>query len=76
MKINQKRIFDAGVSQGYESGLEINDGEFHQAPFIRTPKSLAGTNGTYAISESHALVFSNGIYNNPGYNRSGSHNFY
>jgi hypothetical protein len=66
MRTNDKRFFDAGVSKGQEGGLHTwdkgTDGKRH--PFIREPKSVAGTTGTYAISESHIVTFSNGLYNN------------
>ena len=60
MRTKDKRIFDGGVSKGYEGGLHVwdkgTDGKRH--PFIKEPKS------PYAISESHIVTFSNGLYNN------------
>lgn len=56
MAFTQKKFTDAGVSKGYLSGLEINDG----TPFVREPKSLVGTDGTYAISEKMVMSFTGG----------------
>jgi hypothetical protein len=73
MRLNQKRIFDAGVSKSYEKGLTIDTHQNgSETYFIQEPKSVVNTTGTYAISESHVITTTNGIFNNsPVYHFSG-----